>query len=99
MPRKVNQPEDYYLRHPLTVMKVLRPFKKVADWCGGKAEFHGASFDYILLSFEGQNYFAREGAVIAQSKRPDGTVAGYYMISPSVEEFEKNYRKATPDDQ
>lgn len=97
MPRKKNQPEEYIPVKTLKAMKVLPPFKAVAEWCGGKIVNQGIKFSHIELEFEGQTYWAQEGTVIFESTRPDGTAAGYYAPGFDIEEFEKLYRKATPD--
>lgn len=97
MPRKENKPELYVRRQGFMAMRVARPYKAVAEWCGGRVVTDGAKFSHIETEYQGEVYRAREGGLILQAVDHNGDVLGYYTpISQTG--FASAWRKAEDDE-
>lgn len=86
-------PREYAARRGVTAWRVSRPFRAVAQWCGGEVVTgsHGRFMYILLTSADGRTSRAYEGDYIEQL---DSQVFGQGFVVRRRTEFEANYEEA-----
>lgn len=97
MPR-LEGPRKYLPRELVLAMKVAKPYRQVADWCGGRVVLgQGNRFAYIhILTPDGQMLKATEGSYIEKLRR-DFQLGEHFAVW-RAEDFENHYREARKDE-